>query len=42
VAAKREPPETPPCDICGGPTWWRNCKLLCKVCGAIVMSCGDL
>jgi len=36
-----EPPET--CDWCGSTDlWWRNCKLLCKNCYAIVKSCADL
>ena len=31
------------CDWCGSSdTWWRNCKLLCRSCGAIVKSCADL
>jgi ribosomal protein S14 len=43
------PPERPPhkveeeCDVCGSTdVWWRNCKLLCRNCGAIVKSCADL
>jgi len=43
-------PETQPvqptedlCDVCGSnELWWRNCKLLCKRCRAIVKSCADL
>ena len=41
-------PETPrrveeECDVCGSTdVWWRNCKLLCRNCGAIVKSCADL
>jgi hypothetical protein len=31
------------CDLCGSADlWWRNCKLLCKRCRAIVKSCADL
>jgi hypothetical protein len=31
------------CDWCGSTDlWWRNCKLLCKACHAIVKSCADL
>ena len=31
------------CDVCGSTNvWWRNCKLLCRGCGAIVKSCADL
>lgn len=31
------------CDACGSTdVWWRNCKLLCRNCGAIVKSCADL
>jgi hypothetical protein len=31
------------CDVCGSTdVWWRNCKLLCRNCGAIVKSCADL
>jgi hypothetical protein len=43
-----EEPETPrwveeECDVCGSTdVWWRNCKLLCRNCGAIVKSCADL
>ncbi len=31
------------CDLCGSTDlWWRNCKLLCRSCRAIVKSCADL
>jgi len=31
------------CDWCGSSdTWWHNCKLLCRNCGAIAKSCADL
>jgi uncharacterized membrane protein len=31
------------CDLCGSADlWWRNCKLLCRSCQAIVKSCADL
>jgi hypothetical protein len=31
------------CDWCGSTDlWWRNCKLLCRGCQAIVKSCADL
>jgi hypothetical protein len=31
------------CDWCGSTDlWWRNCKLLCRSCTAIVKSCADL
>jgi hypothetical protein len=31
------------CDWCGSADlWWRNCKLLCRGCQAIVKSCADL
>jgi hypothetical protein len=31
------------CDWCGSTDlWWRNCKLICKSCHAIVKSCADL
>jgi hypothetical protein len=36
-------PQSEACDHCGSTdTWWRNCKLLCRGCGAIVKSCADL
>ncbi len=39
--ATSEPPEQ--CDWCGSTDlWWRNCKLLCRSCSAIVKSCADL
>jgi len=38
-----DPPQSERCDRCGSAsTWWRNCKLLCRDCGAIVKSCADL
>ena len=44
--ASRTPAESPQsesCDRCGSDdTWWRNCKLLCRGCGALVKSCADL
>ena len=39
--ASEEPAEQ--CDWCGSTDlWWRNCKLLCRTCSAIVKSCADL
>jgi hypothetical protein len=36
-------PQSEACDLCGSTdTWWRNCKLLCRGCGAIAKSCADL
>jgi hypothetical protein len=40
-----DPPAAPAesCDLCGSTDlWWRNCKLLCRNCQAIVKSCADL
>jgi hypothetical protein len=45
VMAEKKPAEPPRevCDRCGSvDLWWRNCKLLCKQCHAIVKSCSDL
>ena len=40
-AAAAEPAEQ--CDWCGSTDLvWRNCKLLCRSCSAIVKSCADL
>jgi hypothetical protein len=37
------PVESESCDWCGSTDlWWRNCKLLCRGCNAIVKSCADL
>lgn len=43
------PPDEPPvepddiCEVCGSTeVVWRQCKLLCLNCGAIVKSCADL
>ena len=37
------PVATESCDWCGSTDlWWRNCKLLCRGCSAIVKSCADL
>ena len=37
------PVEAESCDWCGSTDlWWRNCKLLCRGCNAIVKSCADL
>jgi hypothetical protein len=37
------PVEAESCDWCGSTDlWWRNCKLLCRGCSAIVKSCADL
>jgi hypothetical protein len=37
------PVEVESCDWCGSTDlWWRNCKLLCRSCTAIVKSCADL
>jgi hypothetical protein len=42
MTAPREP-EPDVCDVCGSTdVWWRNYKLLCRNCGAIVKSCADL
>jgi hypothetical protein len=36
-------PNAETCDWCGSTDlWWRNCKLLCRSCNAIVKSCADL
>jgi hypothetical protein len=36
-------PDVESCDWCGSTDlWWRNCKLLCRSCSAIVKSCADL
>jgi hypothetical protein len=36
-------PQAESCDWCGSTDlWWRNCKLLCRSCNAIVKSCADL
>jgi hypothetical protein len=41
IRAMDEPDEV--CDICGSTQlFWRNCKLLCRNCNAIVKSCADL
>jgi len=41
--AEKQPSPEDVCDICGShELWWRNCKLLCKRCLAIVKSCADL
>lgn len=43
VSAPEPPPEVERCDWCGSTDlWWRNCKLLCRSCSAIVKSCADL
>ncbi|MBX6332157.1 MAG: hypothetical protein IRY91_09965 [Gemmatimonadaceae bacterium] len=35
--------DTPECDVCGSTdTVWVKCKLICRHCRAIIMSCGDL
>ena len=37
----REPAFT--CDLCGSTdTAWMKCKLVCRGCRAILMTCGDL
>ena len=37
------PEPTEQCDWCGSADLvWRNCKLLCRTCSAIVKSCADL
>jgi ribosomal protein L40E len=46
-AESADPPSSTPdaesCDWCGSTNlWWRNCKLLCRSCNAIVKSCADL
>ena len=42
-AAPQPAPEAETCDWCGSTDlWWRNCKLLCRSCHAIVKSCADL
>lgn len=41
VEAPATPTET--CDLCGSESVeWRNCKLMCLSCRAIVRSCADL
>ncbi|HEY2026530.1 MAG TPA: hypothetical protein VGG78_05945 [Gemmatimonadaceae bacterium] len=36
-------PASESCDLCGSTDLvWRNCKLLCRNCHAIVKSCADL
>jgi hypothetical protein len=41
VEAPASQPET--CDLCGSESVeWRNCKLMCGNCRAIVRSCADL
>ena len=43
AAGQAAPVETESCDWCGSTDlWWRNCKLLCRACSAIVKSCADL
>ena len=38
-----EPAPTEVCDVCGSNTLtWRNCKLICRRCRAILKSCADL
>jgi hypothetical protein len=40
---EQAPVEAESCDWCGSTDlWWRNCKLLCRGCNAIVKSCADL
>ena len=37
------PADVESCDWCGSTDlWWRNCKLHCRTCSAIVKSCADL
>ncbi|MEK6986488.1 MAG: hypothetical protein AABX97_00150 [Candidatus Thermoplasmatota archaeon] len=33
-------PRSPPCDVCGGPTYERNCKTVCRRCG-FTRDCSD-
>jgi hypothetical protein len=41
--APQPSPAVESCDWCGSTDlWWRNCKLLCRSCNAIVKSCADL
>ena len=45
VPRSAKTPEAPEetCDLCGSAAvQWRNCKLICLSCRAIVRSCGDL
>jgi hypothetical protein len=43
VADQPSAAEAESCDWCGSTDlWWRNCKLLCRGCNAIVKSCADL
>ena len=43
VVDRQAPAEVESCDWCGSTDlWWRNCKLLCRGCNAIVKSCADL
>ena len=34
------PATVDPCDVCGGPTYERNCKVICPRCG-YTRDCGD-
>jgi hypothetical protein len=43
VPAPQPSPDADSCDWCGSTDlWWRNCKLLCRSCNAIVKGCPDL
>jgi hypothetical protein len=42
-APERSPKEMPVCDICGSSdTRWVKCKLICRCCRTILMSCEDV
>ena len=32
---------SPPCDVCGGPTYESHCKIICRNCG-YMRDCSDL
>ncbi|HEX9341660.1 MAG TPA: hypothetical protein VF992_10910 [Thermoplasmata archaeon] len=35
-----EAPAADPCDVCGGPTFERHCKVICRRCG-YTRDCSD-
>ena len=40
MASPPAPSPTTPCDICGGPTHERHCKIICLNCG-FTRDCSD-
>lgn len=43
VFKKRPTIDTLPCEFCGkGPLTWIKCKLICKNCQQIILSCADM